>query len=144
MSEDISKTYPAWRLFFYGVVNHQGKGIGAVLVSEYSQHYPMAAKFRFNCTNNMTEYEACILGLRMAIDMNIHKILVIGDSDLLIHQVHGEWSVKNSNIIPYVQYVQKLCKRFHEIEFRHTPRTQNELADTLATIASIIKYQDTD
>ncbi|XP_069154423.1 uncharacterized protein [Solanum lycopersicum] len=31
--------------------------------------------------------KACIIGLKMAIDMNVHELLVIGDSDLLIHQV---------------------------------------------------------
>ncbi|XP_049357012.1 uncharacterized protein LOC125821647 [Solanum verrucosum] len=91
----------------------------------------------------MAEYEACILGLKMAIDMNVHELLVIGDSDLLIHQVQGEWAVKNPKITPYVQYIQNLCKRFRKIEFRHTPRTQNELADALATIASMIKHLDT-
>ena len=40
--------------------------------------------------------------------------------------------------------MQNLCKRFCKIEFRHTPRIQNELADALATIASIIKHPDTD
>ncbi|XP_015057597.1 uncharacterized protein LOC107003845 [Solanum pennellii] len=75
--------------------------------------------------------------------MNVHQLLVIGDSDLLIHQVQGEWAVKNPNIIPYVQYVQKLCKRFRKIEFRYTPRIHNELADALATIASTIKHPDT-
>ena len=89
MGEDISELYPGWRLFFDGAANHQGKGVGAVLVSESGQHYPMAAKLRFNCTNNMAEYEACILGLKMAIDMNVYELLVIGDSDLLIHQVKG-------------------------------------------------------
>ncbi|XP_015054887.1 uncharacterized protein LOC107001292 [Solanum pennellii] len=73
----------------------------------------------------MAEYEACILGLKMAIDMNVHELLVIGDSYLLIHQVQGEWAVKNPKITP------------------HTPRTQNELADALATIASMIKHLDT-
>ena len=28
----------------------------AVLVSEFGQHYPMASKLQFNCTNNMAEY----------------------------------------------------------------------------------------
>ena len=72
----------------------------------------------------MAEYEACILGLKISIDMNVYEFLVIGDSDLLIHQVQGEWAVKNPKIIPYVQYVQKLWKRFRKIEFRHTPRIQ--------------------
>ncbi|KAK4706990.1 hypothetical protein R3W88_033462 [Solanum pinnatisectum] len=79
----------------------------------------------------------------MAIDMNVHELLVIGDIDLLIHQVQGEWAVKNPKITLYVQYIQKLCKRFRKIEFRHTPRTQNELADALGTIASMIKHPDT-
>ena len=77
VGEDISEAYPCWRLFFDRAENHQGKGIGAVLVSESCKHYPMAAKLRFNCTNNMAKYEACILGLEMAIDMNVYELLVI-------------------------------------------------------------------
>ncbi|XP_015084298.1 uncharacterized protein LOC107027728 [Solanum pennellii] len=57
MGEDISEAYPSWRLFFVGAENHQGRGIGAVLVSESGQYKPMAAKLQFNCTNNMDEYE---------------------------------------------------------------------------------------
>nr|XP_025887732.1 uncharacterized protein LOC112941825 [Solanum lycopersicum] len=106
VGEDISEAYPGWRLFFDGAENHQGRGVGAVLVSESGQHYPMAAKLRFNCINNMAEYEACVL--------------------------------------VRAKSVQNLCKRFRKIDFRHTPRIQNELADTLATIASMIKHPDTD
>ena len=143
VGEDISEGYPGWKLFFDGAGNHQGKGVGAVLVSEYGQHYPMEANLRFNCTNNMAEYEACILGLKMAIEMNVYELQVIGDSDLLIHQVQGEWAVKNPKIIPYVHCVQNLCNRFRKIEFRQTPRIQNELANALSTIASMIKHPDT-
>ena len=112
-------------------------------MSEFGQHYPMAVKLRFNCTNNMAENEACNIGLRIAINMNVKELLVIGDSDLLIHHVQGEWALKNLKIIPYVHYVQKLCKRFHKIEFRHTPRMKNELADAVATITSMIKHLGT-
>ncbi|XP_055830943.1 uncharacterized protein LOC129899973 [Solanum dulcamara] len=143
VGENISEAYPGWRVFFDGAVNHEGSGIGAVLISESGQYYPMAAKLRFRCTNNMAEYEACIMGLKMAVDKDIQELLVIGDSDLLIHQVQGEWAVKNSKIAPYVKLVQRLCKRFRKIEFRHTPRLQNEFADTLATISSMIKHPDT-
>ncbi|XP_015075405.1 uncharacterized protein LOC107019409 [Solanum pennellii] len=82
VGEDISETYLGWRVFFDRAANHQGRCIRAVLVSEFGQHYPMSAKLLFNCTNNMAEYEACILGLKMDINMNVHEFLVIGDSDL--------------------------------------------------------------
>ncbi|XP_016567154.1 uncharacterized protein Mb2253c-like [Capsicum annuum] len=90
----------------------------------------------------MTEYEACILGLRMAVDMDIRGLLVIEDSDLLIHQVQGEWTTKNVKILPYVQYVKELSKRFTKIEFKHVPRIQNEFADALATLSSMIQHSD--
>ncbi|XP_075083439.1 uncharacterized protein LOC142167178 [Nicotiana tabacum] len=38
----------------------------------------------------------------MAVDMNVKEISVIGDSDLLIHQVQGEWTNKNGKILPYL------------------------------------------
>ena len=61
-------------------------------MSEFGPHYLMATKLQFNCTNNKAEYEACILGLKIVIDINVHELLVIGDSDLSIHQVQREWT----------------------------------------------------
>ncbi|XP_070008184.1 uncharacterized protein [Nicotiana sylvestris] len=84
--EDIMEAYDGWRMFFDEAANFKGVGIEAILVSETGQHYPVSAKLGFSCTNNMVEYEACILGLNMAVDMNIQELLVIGDSYLLVHQ----------------------------------------------------------
>ncbi|XP_070036569.1 uncharacterized protein [Nicotiana tomentosiformis] len=96
VGEDITETYDSWRIFFDGAANFKGVCIGAVLVSETGQHCPVSAKLRFSCTNNMAEYEACILWLKLAIDMNVQELLVIGDSDLLVHKVLGECATKNT------------------------------------------------
>ncbi|XP_070040813.1 uncharacterized protein [Nicotiana tomentosiformis] len=85
IGEDIAEAYDGWKMFFDGFANFKGVGIGAVLVPEAGQHYPVSAKLRFLCTNNMAKYEACILGLNLAIDMNIQELLVVGDSNLLVH-----------------------------------------------------------
>ncbi|XP_060182661.1 uncharacterized protein LOC132612591 [Lycium barbarum] len=76
----------------------------------------------------------------MALDMDIHELLVIGNLDFLICQVLREWATKNSKTLPYVKLAQRLCKKFKKIEFKHTPRAQNEFADPLATIASMIQH----
>ncbi|XP_070005376.1 uncharacterized protein [Nicotiana sylvestris] len=47
-------------------------------------------ELRFYCTNNMAEYETCILGLRMAMDIGVQEVLILGDSDLLVYQIQGE------------------------------------------------------
>ncbi|XP_070045759.1 uncharacterized protein [Nicotiana tomentosiformis] len=142
VGEDIAKTYDCWRMFFDGAENLMGMGIRDVLVSETDQHYPIFAKLRFLCTNNMAEYEACILGLGLAIDMNVQELLVIGDSDLLVHQVLKEWATKNTTILLYLHIVQKLIKRFTKIELKHVPRMQNEFAGALPTLSSMIQHLD--
>ncbi|XP_075101740.1 uncharacterized protein LOC142177171 [Nicotiana tabacum] len=141
--EDITESYPRWRMFFDGATNFKAVEIGAVLISESGQHSPASTKIRFPCTNNMAEYEACIVGIRMAVDMNVKELLVIGDSDLLIQQVQWEWSTKNVKILPYLHYVKELCKKFTKIEFKHVPRIQNEFTDAFATISSMIQHPDT-
>ncbi|XP_070056895.1 uncharacterized protein [Nicotiana tomentosiformis] len=76
----------------------------------------------------------------MAIDMNVKELMVIGDFDLLIHQVQGEWTTKNIKILPYLHCVKDLCKKFTKIEFKHIPRIQNEFVDPLATMSSMIQH----
>ncbi|XP_070020378.1 uncharacterized protein [Nicotiana sylvestris] len=90
----------------------------------------------------MAEYESYILGLNMVVDMNIQELLVIRDSDLLVHQVQGECATKNSGILTYLHHVQELRKRFAKAEFRHVPKVQNEFADALATLSSMIQHPD--
>ncbi|XP_070004721.1 uncharacterized protein [Nicotiana sylvestris] len=70
------------------------------------------------------------------------ELMVIGDSDLLVHQVLGEWATKNTKILTYLHCVQELIKRFTRIEFKHVPRIQNEFADALATLSSMIQHPD--
>ncbi|XP_009618063.2 uncharacterized protein [Nicotiana tomentosiformis] len=136
--EDIAESYPGWRMFFDGAANFKGAGIGAFLISKSGKHYLASTKIRFPCTNNMAKYEECILGIRMAVGINVKELLVIGDSDLLMHQVQGKWSTKYVKILPYLHYVKELCNKFTKIEFKHIPRIQNEFVDALATLSSMI------
>ncbi|XP_075084868.1 uncharacterized protein LOC107767847 [Nicotiana tabacum] len=72
----------------------------------------------------------------------ILELLVIGDSDLLVHQVLREWAIKNTKILPYLHCVQDLIKRFMKIIFKHVLRIQNEFVDALATLSSMIQHPD--
>src|SRR3954462_13346202 len=81
-----------WTMVFDGASNALGNGIGAVIISPGGGHTPFTAKLCFNCTNNIAEYEACILGLKAAIDLRIKFLEVYGDSTLVISQIKGEWT----------------------------------------------------
>ncbi|XP_075087585.1 uncharacterized protein LOC142169598 [Nicotiana tabacum] len=139
--EDIAKSYPGWRIFFDRAANFKGVRIGVVLISESVQHYPTSTKIRFPSTNNKAEDETCILGIRMTVNINVKERLVIGDSDMLIQQVQGEWSTKNVKIPPYLHCIKELCKKFTKIEFKHVPGIQNEFVDAHSTLSSMISIQ---
>ena len=47
-----------WGMVFDGVVNAYGKGIGVVIITPHGSHIPFTAGLKFDCTNNMEEYEA--------------------------------------------------------------------------------------
>ncbi|XP_075087615.1 uncharacterized protein LOC142169625 [Nicotiana tabacum] len=89
VEEVVQDDSQIWKLYFDGAVNIKGIGIGTILVSPTGQHYPATARLRFFCTNNMAEYEACIMGLKISINLNVHELLVMGDSDLLIRQAQA-------------------------------------------------------
>nr|XP_016466795.1 PREDICTED: uncharacterized protein LOC107789485 [Nicotiana tabacum] len=55
-------------------------------------------------------------------------------------QAQGEWETWDIKIIPYMQHVEDLSKRFKYVEFRYIPRFHNESADALATLASMLPY----
>ncbi|XP_070031933.1 uncharacterized protein [Nicotiana tomentosiformis] len=74
--------------------------------------------------------------------MTVQELLGIGDLDLLVHQLLGEWATKNTKLLPYLHCVQDFIKRFTKIEFKHVLRIQNEFADALATLSSMIQHPD--
>ncbi|XP_057740322.1 uncharacterized protein LOC130957483 [Arachis stenosperma] len=71
---DTAEGYIEWSLYVDGSSNPQGCGAGIILddahgnVIEHSLHFP------FKASNNQSEYEALIAGLRLAADLNITEL----------------------------------------------------------------------
>ena len=55
-----------------------------MLIFPNTKQYPVLVKSQFGYTNNTTEFEACILVLEVALEQNIRKIDMYGDSILII------------------------------------------------------------
>jgi len=124
-------------LFFNGSSNALGRGIRAMLISLQKQYIPMTARLCFNCTNNITEYEACGMGIRASLEYKARSLNVYGDSTLVIHQIKGEWETRDQKLIPYKGYIKGMIEYFDEIEFHHISREDNQLADAPATLSSM-------
>ncbi|KAA3485074.1 RNA-directed DNA polymerase (Reverse transcriptase), Ribonuclease H [Gossypium australe] len=129
----------SWKLNFDEASKAIGNGIGAVMVSPDGDNYPFTSKLDFDCTNNMAEYEACIIGICVAIECKIKILEVYEDSALVIYQIKGEWETRNPKLINYRRLVLELIKEFDDITFCYLPRDENQIVDALATLASMVK-----
>ncbi|XP_031378345.1 uncharacterized protein LOC116193740 [Punica granatum] len=139
---DEAKEEPTWKMYFDRAINSVGSGVGAVLISPDGRHYPVTAKVDFSCTNNVAEYEACILDLQAAIDFEVKELEVFGVSMLIIFQTLGQWKTKDAKLVPYHEYLEELAKNFEKISFTYTPRAKNQFADALATLASMASISE--
>ncbi|XP_017624650.1 uncharacterized protein LOC108468271 [Gossypium arboreum] len=138
IEEDSQEDHP-WKLNFDGASNAIGNGIGAVLVCLSRDHYPFTSKLDFDCMSNMVEYEACIMGIRSAIECKIKVPEAYGDFALVIYQLKEEWETRDPKLIDYQKLVLELIKEFDDITFFYLPRDKNQMADALATLTSMIK-----
>ncbi|PKI58254.1 hypothetical protein CRG98_021336, partial [Punica granatum] len=129
---------PRWKMYFDSAVNSTRSGIGAVLISLEGHHFHIAAKIHFPCTNNIAKYKACILGLRVAVDLKVKELEVFGDSILTIFQTLKQWKTKDPKLVPYHEYLKELVENFEKVSFTYTPCMKNQFADALATLASIV------
>ena len=75
--EDITvvTSFSSWRMYFDGLTNHSKYEISVLLISPHGNHIPksihLAFSYRLPTTNNIVEYEACILGLETTLELGI-------------------------------------------------------------------------
>ncbi len=125
---------------------NDGAGIGIWVRSPFSTSNKVPSNMRvcsykldFECSNNENEYEALIAGLKILRKMNARRILVYGDSELVIKQVRGEYQAKHPWMWAYHNAILDILKLFSEYTLTCVPRIQNSIADALAKAASSLK-----
>jgi ribonuclease HI len=107
-------------------------GAGAVLYEGSREIWADAKYVGDKETNTVAEYTGLIMGLHEARRRNISRLLVRGDSELIIKQMNGQYAVKSENIRHYHQAAKDLAAQFKWIEFRHVYRKDNARADELS------------
>ncbi|KAG7552776.1 Ribonuclease H-like superfamily [Arabidopsis thaliana x Arabidopsis arenosa] len=125
-----------WTLYADGSSSSRGSGVGIRLVSPTGEMLEQSFRLRFAATNNVSEYEALIAGLRLALGMNIKRVQAYVDSQLVANKFSGEYEAKNDTMEAYLKIVKKLSSRFTHFELTKIPRGDNAPADALAALAS--------
>lgn len=86
-------------------------------------------------TNNVAEYEGLMAAAQWIADEGIEeKIVIKGDSQLVIKQMKGEWKVNSATSKKYVPKIKKLLEG-KDVSFVWVPREENAEADGLSRLA---------
>ncbi|KAL0455313.1 UNVERIFIED_CONTAM: hypothetical protein Slati_0870500 [Sesamum latifolium] len=78
-------------------------------------------KFDFKASNNEAEYEALVLGMRMAQDAGALHLLAYSDSQLIVKQVNGEYEAKEESMVQYLQQIEELKMKFKSFQLQQIP-----------------------
>lgn len=108
---------------------------GVVLEADDGTVLQAFGKFIGNSTSNVAEYRGLIAGLEAAKALGAKHVRVLGDSELVIRQVLGEYRVRHEALKPLHARVMSLLGQFPRSEVGHNRRAHNGLADSLANLA---------
>lgn len=94
-------------------------------------------------TNNVAEYVAAIRALEYLVSRGYRgSALVLGDSQLVVRQMAGEYEVRAEHLRPYHEHLGALAARIGEVRFDWVPREENTRADELSKRAIEEARQD--
>ncbi|KAK4407979.1 Transposon Tf2-12 polyprotein [Sesamum angolense] len=74
LSDDLSdedvlviEVTPPWKMYFDGASHKEGAGAGVIFVTSEGEVLPYSFTLTWNCSNNVAEYQALILGLEIVV-----------------------------------------------------------------------------
>lgn len=86
-------------------------------------------------TNNVAEYRALLLGIERAAALGAEEVELIGDSELIVRQVKGEYKVKDAALRELHAEVKRALAPFERWSIHHVRREHNAEADRLVNQA---------
>ncbi|XP_059068184.1 uncharacterized protein LOC131858754 [Cryptomeria japonica] len=143
MLTDSSMSDALWSIEFDGSCSSSELGVRVVLIPPHGKVIPYSFKLEFQNMNNTAQYEALLLGLAEARRMQIKKLKVRGDTELIVKQVRGLFAIKNERLRHYRNHVWDEIEAFDAFSIEVIPREFNSKADSLAvSIAFLVPHPD--
>ena len=77
----------------------------------------------------------------MTLEIGIKHLRVMGDSNLVVCQTKGSFSLKEPSLATYRAMAQKIKEKFSTFEIEHASKNENRFADALAALGSQIIFE---
>jgi hypothetical protein len=90
-----------WTVNFDGSLQLQSTGAEILVTSPKGESFKYVLQMHFPASNNAVEYEALLHSPRIATELGIHRLKVLGDSLLIVNQANKEWSCLDDKMLLY-------------------------------------------
>lgn len=111
--------------------NPGNMNIGGIIKDDLGK---VVAQFSENVgegTNNLAEALALKKVCEILVYLRASKAQIIGDSELIVKQINGEYKIRNQNLKVIAKDIKSLLKNI-EYNLSWVPRNKNKEADTLS------------
>ena len=123
-------------MYFDGSLKLGGAGAGVLFISTDGKQLKYVLQILWPATNNKDEYEALLHSLWVVLSLGIKRLLIYGDSSMVINQVNKDWDCIKETMDAYYAEVRKLEKHFQGLEIHHVIRDLNVAANIFAKLGS--------
>ena len=126
-----------WIMYFVVAFTLHGAGAGVLIVAPTEEHLKYAVQMHFpreKATKNIAEYEGLLVGLMIATKLGIKKLIIHGDSQLVVRQVNKDY--QSPLMEAYIEEVRKLEERFDGLQSEHILCAENSITDHLSKCAA--------
>ena len=90
------------------------------------------ARLEFQCTNNIAEYEAVLLGLQKARAMGIQRLIIKTDSQVVAGHIEKDYKARDLELAKYLHFLREQEKYFEGFTVKNISRTDNSDANEIA------------
>jgi ribonuclease HI len=123
-------------MYFDGSLNINGVGASMLFISPNKDELCYVLRLYFPTSNNATEYEACLHGMRIVVKLGVKRLYVYGNSALVINQLNKDWDMTSEKMDAYCKEIRKLEAKFYGIKYTHVVQDKNKAADELSKLGS--------
>ncbi|XP_073137962.1 uncharacterized protein [Henckelia pumila] len=131
-----------WMVYVDGSSTTTESGVDIVVESPQGDKFQYAVKFLFPATNNEAEYEAFIMGIKLALSVGAKILTIHSDSQLIVSRVNQNYEAKEDKMLEYLTQVNELLSRLDSYDIKQIPKGENESANRLAKLASSLANID--
>jgi ribonuclease HI len=126
-----------FRAFIDGAARGNPGPAGAGVYVSAEENLPSEEHFEAlgHQTNNVAEYRALLRGIERAVALGATELELVGDSELVVRQVRGEYKVKDATLRGLHDQVRLALEGFDRWSIRHVRRDENAEADRLVNMA---------